>query len=101
MNKLRIIVRGDISPEQQTVQVTHAAIEYVLDYGVARGISLAVLVVPNEDALQTIASKARIKDVLVSEFNEPDMRGEITAIALEPCSAARNLCAGLPLLSPQ
>lgn len=100
MNKLRVIVRGDLVHAQQAVQAMHAAIEYVLDYGIDRGISVALLVVPSEDALMVLASKARERDILVSEFREPDMGEALTAIAIEPCSAARNLCAGLPLLVP-
>lgn len=81
-----VIVRTDLSPEQITVQSTHAAIEQVgkgdQDYGDLKMLHLIVLGVKNERELIKAMFDMKQKEIEFSYFIEPDMSGsEITAIA--------------------
>jgi hypothetical protein len=45
-----------------------------------------------------LVEKFNQKGIIVSMFYEPNMRNELTAIAIEPSSKARRLVSSLPLL---
>ena len=59
--------------------------------------TLAVLSVPDLDALQALRSRAEILGLVFSLFREPDLGDEPTALALEPSRFSQRLCQGLPL----
>lgn len=58
---------------------------------------LAVLSVKNEQELLNLIDKANKKGIRFSIFFEPDLKYEITAIALEPGRESKKLCSGLKL----
>lgn len=104
MGKLYVIVRRDISPEQQAVQSAHAAINFVMEH-TDKGASwfcssntLALLSVPSEEDVLSFAEKALRSGVSFTVFREPDMGDSATAIALGPGKEAGKLCRRLPLL---
>jgi peptidyl-tRNA hydrolase len=58
---------------------------------------LAVLGAADEQALLNIIDKASRKGIEFSIFFEPDLKYEITAIALAPGKDAKKICSGLKL----
>jgi hypothetical protein len=58
---------------------------------------LVVVQVPDEDALLELITEASRRGLLRSAVREPDLDNEATAVAIEPGSKARRLCAELPL----
>lgn len=102
-NRLRIIVRADLSPAQQAVQGIHAAQTFAsthpatFDDWYKSSNTLAFLVVSNEYELVRLLSLAEDRGIRSACFREPDIDNQMTAIALEPSTRARKLCAGLAL----
>lgn len=91
---LYVVVRKDLAPGLQMAQACHAAFAYGFygsdDVGenlIALGASGAELA-----ALEDAASKLNLSHVT---FREPDLGGELTAIALS--GSARSLVSQLPL----
>lgn len=58
---------------------------------------IAILSVADEPALLALLAKADERKLRCSSFREPDLDGQLTAIAIEPGLATRKLCSGLPL----
>jgi peptidyl-tRNA hydrolase len=58
---------------------------------------LVVVNVPDQFALLSLVDDARERGIDVSLWREPDVDGEITAIALAPVAASKTLCSSLPL----
>jgi hypothetical protein len=58
---------------------------------------ICCLSVRNEAELLAYQEAAENMGIPVSEFREPDIGDELTAIALAPYELTRNLCADLPL----
>lgn len=54
-----------------------------------------MLSVPDEDALGILLEKARLKNIPVAAFYEPDRNNELTAIAMGP--KGKKLTQKLPL----
>lgn len=91
-----MIVRADLSPGQQAVQAGHAALAYAHEHpGDWHDGYLIILSVPDEFALYRWAQ--RLGDVTC--FREPDLGGQLTAIAAGT-DASRQL-AKLPLALSQ
>lgn len=102
-DKLYVVTRRDIAPGYQGVQSQHAAIQFVMDHS-DRGAEwfknsnyLAWLSVENEVELMRLITCAQDAGLRWSAFREPDVGGQITAIALEPHPKTAELCKGLPL----
>jgi len=82
--KLFVIVRKDLTTSQQAVQAGHAVAEYML-----RGLpfrrwkneTLIYLGVKGLTQLRNLKRKLEIDNILYTEFREPDLNNEITAIA--------------------
>jgi hypothetical protein len=83
--RLYVLIRADLSPEQQAVQAGHAVAEFILrgpathwnnDY-------LIYLHVKNEDELFYWGDRLERKGHVWIGFKEPDMDNELTAIAVE------------------
>jgi hypothetical protein len=58
---------------------------------------LALVSVKNESELEKLISKCNLLDIKYSEFREPDIGSQITAIAVEPSERGRKLLSNLPL----
>jgi peptidyl-tRNA hydrolase len=99
--KLFLVVRADLVVAQQAVQAVHALRQFVEDHPsvdrdwYSKSNTLALLEVPNEEALGVIYERAMDRRLPVSAFREPDRENEMTALALGP--KARPLVRGLPL----
>jgi len=99
--KLYLVTRSDLPAGQQAVQAAHALREFsaqhpeVDRHWYETSNHLAILVVPNEEALFRLVERAEVQGLKVSVFKEPDRDHETTAIALEP--EAKRLCKNLPL----
>ena len=101
--KLTTITRRDLSAGYQSVQSTHAAIQFVFEHPEIANIwfkdpYLAQLSVENEDALKHLIHKLQKNDIKYSIFREPDLGNEITAIAIEPSDKARRMLSYCPLM---
>ena len=59
---------------------------------------LVFLSVKNLNELSELVEKLNQKGIVISKFYEPDLRNELTAIALEPSKEARKVVSSLPLM---
>ena len=97
------MTRRDLPPGCQAVQCCHALRQFVAEHASIdrewfEGSNVLVLLaVENEPALRELAHRARDKNLRWAGFWEPDLHGELTAIAIEPGAPARRLCRGLAL----
>ncbi len=100
-DKVFLVTRRDIEPGYQAVQSCHAMRQFTADHPdidhewFKNSNYLALLSVANEIELMRLLTKAADSGFKWSAFREPDIGGEITAIALEP--SAKDLVKGLPL----
>jgi peptidyl-tRNA hydrolase len=98
-----VVVRDDLSPGMQMAQAMHAAIEFQHDSPDLavpwRNDSryLVVVSVPDELSLYDLVSQACKVGIAFSAFREPDLDYEVTAVALQPGTLARQLCSRYPL----
>lgn len=102
-DKLFVVTRRDISPGYQGVQSQHALRQFTADHPerdaewFSASNYLAWLSVADEAELMRLIVAAKDGGLRWSAFREPDVGGEITAIAIEPHPKAAELCRGLPL----
>ena len=86
----------------QAVQAAHALLAFaVWDPGLTRAWhedsqNLILLAVPDEAALARLIAAAERDGHLYAAFREPDLGGQLTAVALEP--AAARLLSAFPLM---
>ena len=98
-----IAVRADMTPGLQAAQAVHAAFHFWADWPsmalawVRDSNFLVVVAVPDELALADLAARAVEEGIARTLVREPDLGNTITAVALQPGSEARRLCAELPL----
>lgn len=103
MNRLYVATRADLSPGLQLAQSVHAAFHFFAEWpSLARSWLvesnfLVVVAVPDKDALAALAGLAVEEGIARTIVREPDLGDAITAVALEPGSIARRLCAEFPL----
>lgn len=84
MSKLFVIVRKDLTPSQMAVQAGHAVAEYLLRGHFFRrweNETLIYLGVKGLTQLQNLKTKLDFQGIKYTEFREPDMNDEVTAIA--------------------
>lgn len=87
----------------QLAQAVHAAFHFSSDWPAMTRAwledsnFLVVVAVPDEDALAELAARAAEEGIIRTLVREPDLDNELTAVALQPGSEARRLCAQLPL----
>lgn len=100
IRKLFIVGRSDLPPGLRVAQMFHAARQFAADHPETerdwfeRSNTIVLLVVPDREALEALATRARGREVESSEFSEePDMG--LTALALGP--DGRKLVSSLPL----
>lgn len=101
--KLVIITRQDLNPGYQAVQAAHAGIDFQHHYPeIAKQWNtqsnyLIILSVENEGRLFLCLEKFKFYGLKVTEFREPDIGNQLTAIAVEPSEKTRKLTSKLPL----
>lgn len=99
--KLYVVVRGDLCHGSQAVQGMHAARQFAAEHPerearwFAESNHIAFLSVSGELELLRLRDEAVRRSLLASGFEEPDLGGRSTAIALGP--EARRLCSRLDL----
>jgi hypothetical protein len=102
-DKLFLVTRRDIAPGYQAVQSCHAMRQFTADHPERDGEwftssnYLALLSVADEVELMRLISLAKDHGLRWSAFREPDVGGQITAIAIEPHPKTAELCKDLPL----
>lgn len=107
MEPLYIIVRSDLTPGQQLAQSCHALRQFTEEWPnidrewFEKSNTLVILGIEHEQALDRLKWLAEDKGLAVSAFYEPDYplypAGTLTAIALEPNPASKELCSDLKL----
>lgn len=104
VSKLTAISRRDLTPGQQAVQASHAAIDFCFkNQEISRNWHinsnyLIFLSVKDEDELRLLSQKLRDKEILFTEFYEPDLDNQLTAIAIEPHPVLKKYVSGFPLM---
>ena len=102
--KLTTVTRSDLSEGYQSVQSTHAAIQFQYEYPEVskkwyqESNYIVSLSCSNEEQLMILAYRARDMGLNVSMFYEPDIGDQLTAIAIEPSEHTYKLTKKLPLL---
>lgn len=82
MKKLYVIVRKDLTPSQRAVQAGHAVAEYLLHSPRQwKNETLIYLGVKGLAQLRNIKRKLGFHGVKFTEWKEPDLNNEVTAIA--------------------
>lgn len=103
MDRLYIIVRGDLKHGQQLAQSVHAAFEFyhhnpsITSEWIDSSNYVVCLNVDDEESLISKAKEADSIGIVYRLIREPDLNFEATALALQPGPEARTLCAQLPL----
>lgn len=78
---LYVLVRKDLPKSSQAVQAAHAVAQFVIENSAHwNNGTLVFLAAPDEAYLGSI--KQKISDRRFSEFREPDLNDQITAIAV-------------------
>ena len=102
-DKLSLVTRRDIAPGYQAVQSCHAMRQFTAEHSqrdnewFANSNYLALVSVTDEVELMRLIAEAKDRGLRWSAFREPDVGGQITAIAIEPHPKTAELCKGLPL----
>jgi len=83
--KIYVIVRKDLSISQRAVQAGHALAEFLLHGPVSRwnNGTLVYLGVKGLNQLENLKYKLDLLEIPYSEFREPDIGNETTAIATD------------------
>jgi hypothetical protein len=98
-----VVTHSDLPLQYQVPQSNHAAMEFAAQYPTEflewhkKSNSIIVLNCKNERHLFEFSQKLKSKGIKFSEFREPDIGNEITAIAICPGPDIKKLCSGLPL----
>lgn len=102
-DKLYLVTRRDLAPGYQAVQSCHAMRQFTADHPDRDGEwftnsnYLALLSVEDEVELMRLVTASKDAGLRWSAFREPDVGGQITAIAIEPHQKTVELCKGLSL----
>ncbi len=100
-----VIVRKDISSEEQSVQAIHASIEAARKFCRESDKDwehphLVLCGVKNENSLKSAILRLQKHDIPFEIFQEPDLNNEITAIATSPiCGKQREIMSRYNLLN--
>lgn len=103
-DKLYLVTRRDIAPGYQAVQSCHALRQFTADHPerdeewFKNSNYLALLSVEDEVELMRLITEAKDMGLRWSAFREPDVGGQITAIAIEPHPKTAELCKSLSLV---
>jgi hypothetical protein len=91
--RLYVVTRADLPAGTQACQAAHAAIDFTFEHPAVAAEwhrdsnTIAILAARNEPDLWSI--RARHGDLAHTVFFEPDLDGQLTAIAFEPAAARR------------
>lgn len=102
-DKLYLVTRADLAPGYQAVQACHAMRQFVAEHPeidnewFAKSNYLCLLSVNTLDELEVLRNYASSLGLRVSEFIEPDIGNQTTAIAIEPHPLTKEICRSLPL----
>lgn len=102
-DKLYTITRRDLAPGYQMAQAGHAALRFAHEHPGYFSLWLEVseyicfLSVADEEELFALLEETVKHGLAVSQFREPDLDYQLTAITLEPTLRAKALTATLPL----
>lgn len=97
------MTRADLEPGYQIAQSCHALRQFVADHPdidaewFARSNYVACLSVRDEKDLLSLVDRANAKGIPLATFREPDLGGQLTAIALAPGEASKRLCSSCKL----
>lgn len=104
-DKLIVITRRDLSIGLQCAQAGHGIVEFCLKYPELtkewhdKSNYIVILAVDNEAKLISIIYKAQVRGIRCAQFNEPDLKGAVTAVVLEPGLDSRKLSSNIKLVS--
>ena len=101
-DKLYLVTHSNLSAGYQTAQVAHAIADFLqTNPSIAnkwRSVSNSIIVLETEDSqsLSELQEKALKCNIITTEFREPDLSDEITAVAFAPSESTRKLLSNLP-----
>lgn len=101
--KLYIITRQDLTPAYQAVQSCHVVADVILKHPKyalewhRTSNTMVMLSVKDEFSLLDIEDKLKENGFKFASFREPDLNGELTAIAIIPGEGVREFCKGFSL----
>jgi peptidyl-tRNA hydrolase len=81
VNKLYVLVRGDLTTSQQACQACHVVAEFMMEHSTWKNETIVLLKVKNEEELMKWEQKFWSNQYPYSRFCEPDMDGQMTAVA--------------------
>ena len=103
VSKLTTISRRDLTPGQQAVQASHAALDFTFSHPREaaewhkHSNYLINLSVADEAHLESLSANLRLAGIKVTEFREPDLDDQLTAIAFLSDEKTKKFTSGLPL----
>jgi peptidyl-tRNA hydrolase len=103
MNKLIVVTRRDLPLAVQGTQALHAAMQFALDHPAQaedwaeKSNTVVIVAVADEQELQALCVHALDLVLKIAEFHEPDLGGQLTALAIEPSALGERLAGKLPL----
>jgi len=92
-----------LSAGYQLCQSIHSSIDFVFKFPFLsyiwhkRSNYIASLSVKDEPSLLNLVNTLKAKNIRFSEFREPDIENQLTAITIEPSKESHRICQGLPL----
>lgn len=98
-----MITHNELPADYQIPQAMHAAMEFSQQFKEEckawhlRNNSVIVLAAKNDRELWEFGQKLKREGVNFSEFREPDIGNELTAIAIVPNEKVKRLCSNFPL----
>lgn len=99
IDRLYVLVRGDLPKSYQAVQACHAACEFMKTHpGFWLNDTLVLLQVANEECLRGWLEKASEELDSVTPFFEPDLQDSPMTAFAAAGTIARTLFKGLPLV---
>jgi hypothetical protein len=98
--KLYLVTRRDLAAGLAAAQIAHAAILWATSRPIEE--VREWMEKSNTVVICTVADEAELKEKLATApaglgFADPDINGELTAIALDPGNSSKKECRGLPL----
>ena len=101
--KTYVVVRGDLKPGLQAAQAGHALTDLILKYPEQardwrdNSNFLIILSVENEEKILALVKELDRTEMAWTEFREPDINNELTALAVLPNRYTEKFFRNLPL----
>ena len=101
-DKLYLVTHAQLSAGYQTAQIAHATADFIMNnpqlakqwHTVSN--SVIILEAKNAEHLSELQETAETRGIITTEFREPDLGDEITAVTFAPGVATRKLLSSLP-----